>query len=137
MCCALALFNSRRFGPGHRSSARLAPSLSMEATLQYFRQAEKILEANDFEDEEAQQLFIQNVFSEAEGLEYRLSCSHDGSVILEKMVRHGTGFHLRVFFEKIRERLLDMCCHRYASHVVETWLRMAVSRMAAPEEQDA
>lgn len=109
----------------------------MEATLQYFRQAEKILEANEFEDEEAQQLFIQNVFGEAEGLEYRLSCSHDGSVILEKMVRHGTGFHLRVFFEKIRERLLDMCCHRYASHVVETWLRMAVSRMATPEEQDA
>lgn len=108
----------------------------METTLQYFKQAEKILEANEFEDEEAHQLFIQNVFGEAEGLEYRLSCSHDGSVILEKMVRHGTGFHLRVFFEKIRERLLDMCCHRYASHVVETWLRMAVGKVAAPEEQE-
>lgn len=98
----------------------------MEQTLQYFRKAERLIDENDFEDEEAFHLFINNVFIEVEGLEYRLSCSHDGSAILEKILRHATPFQLRVFFEKVRGRWTEMCQHRYASHVVETWCRQAV-----------
>lgn len=97
----------------------------MEQVLQYFKHAERILDANEFEDDEQHHLFIQNVFSEIDGLEYRLACSHDGSVILEKVLTGATLYQLRVFFEKVRDRFLDMCCHRYASHVVERWIRLA------------
>lgn len=98
----------------------------MEQTLKYFREAERLIEANEFEDEESFHLFINNVFVEVEGLEYRLACSHDGSTILEKVLRHARPFHLRVFFEKVRGKWLEMCRHRYASHVVESWCRQAV-----------
>jgi nucleolar protein 9 len=98
----------------------------MDKVLGYFKEAEKLLDANDFSTAEDYDLFLQNVFSEVEGLEYRLACSHDGSSIVEKILTHATDFQLRVFFEKVREKWLDMCVHRYASHVAETWLRQAV-----------
>lgn len=100
----------------------------MEVALQYFKQTEKVLDANEFADTEEYDLFMQNVFAEVEGLEYRLACSHDGSGILEKILKCASGFQLRVFFEKVRGRFFDMCCHRYASHVVETWVRQAAAK---------
>ncbi|PJF17611.1 hypothetical protein PSACC_02552 [Paramicrosporidium saccamoebae] len=106
----------------------------MEQVLNYFRQAEKVLDANQFPTDEDYELFMQNVFSEVEGMEYRLACSHDGSTILEKILKGATPFQLRVFFEKVRGKWSDMCCHRYASHVAEAWVRSAADKVAVDQE---
>lgn len=108
----------------------------MEQVLQYFKQADRLLEAKEFADEEEYNLFIQNVFAEVEGLEYRLACSHDGSMLLEKILKVASPFQLRVFLEKVRERLIDMCCHRYASHVVETWLKLAATASHSETDEE-
>lgn len=108
----------------------------MEQVLQYFKQADRLLDANEFADEEEYNLFIQNVFAEVEGLEYRLACSHDGSMLLEKILKVASPFQLRVFLEKVRGRLIDMCCHRYASHVVETWLKLAAAANSSETDEE-
>lgn len=112
----------------------------MEQLLPYFREAEKVLDKGEWgtgtgDSEEEKNLFIQNVLIEMDGLEYRLSFHHDGSKLVEKFLEHASEYQLRVFFEKLggTEKVEQMALHRYASHVIEKWIMLA---MATTEHSD-
>lgn len=95
----------------------------MEQVLGYFKQADKLLQANDFESQEDFDTFLQNVFSEVDGMETRMSCHHDGSQFLERIIGHASDFQVRVFYDKITGEMAKLATHRYASHVVESLLK--------------
>lgn len=97
--------------------------------MKYFKEVAGIIEKGDdsLVEGEDRDLFIQNVFSELDGLEYRLGCSHDGSKVLEILLSSANAFQLRVFYEKIREKIDSMIIHRYASHVIETWIKFSAN----------
>ena len=63
---------------------------------------------------------MQNVFTELDGYEYRLACSHDGSTLMEVFLLSATSFQLAVFFDRLTGKYETMAGHRYASHVLET-----------------
>lgn len=63
---------------------------------------------------------MQNVFTELDGYEYRLACSHDGSSLMEIFLHSATSFQLAVFFDRLTGKYEAMAGHRYASHVLET-----------------
>lgn len=108
----------------------------MDQILQYLKNSEKVLKANQFSDDEGNllvhacifylfsylehQLFMQNVFTELDGYEYRLACSHDGSSLMEVFLLNATSFQLAVFFDRLTGKYETMAGHRYASHVLET-----------------
>lgn len=93
----------------------------MEQVLQYVKQAHTVLKQQQLpEGEEERGLFLQNVFSELDGYEYRLACSHDGSALLEDFLREASKFQLSVFFDRLAGKYASMSSHRYASHVLET-----------------
>lgn len=77
------------------------------------------------------QLFLQNVFTELDGMEYRLACSHDGSALLETFLRVATPFHLAVFFDRLAGKYEGLAGHRYGSHVLETVLEASGRALAA------
>lgn len=106
----------------------------MEQLLPYFREAEKVLDRDEWDNnnnnnEDSKSLFIQNVLIEMDGLEYRLSFHHDGSKLVEKFLQHANEYQLRVFFEKLGgpQKVEAMAQHRYASHVIEKWIILALS----------
>lgn len=74
---------------------------------------------------------MQNVFTELDGYEYRLACSHDGSSLMEVFLRSATSFQLAVFFDRLTGKYEAMAGHRYASHVLETIFEAAGKSLAA------
>lgn len=74
---------------------------------------------------------MQNVFTELDGYEYRLSCSHDGSSLMEVFLRSATSFQLAVFFDRLTGKYEAMAGHRYASHVLETIFEAAGKALAS------
>jgi nucleolar protein 9 len=119
----------------------------MDQILQYLKNSEKVLKANQFSDDEGifinrififneflfqeYQLFMQNVFTELDGYEYRLACSHDGSSLLEIFLLSATSFQLAVFFDRLTGKYESMAGHRYASHVLETIFEAAGKSLIA------
>lgn len=97
----------------------------MDQAIAYFREAEKLLKANEFESAEDYTTFLQNVFTEVDGMERRLAQHHDGSMMLEKFLNVATAFQTRVFFERITGDMAKLSMHRYASHVMEALLKRA------------
>lgn len=77
------------------------------------------------------QMFMQNVFTELDGYEYRLACSHDGSSLMEVFLLSATSFQLAVFFDRLTGKYETMAGHRYASHVLETVFEAAGKSLAS------
>ena len=78
---------------------------------------------------------MQNVFSELDGMEYRLVCSHDGSSLVEKFLSSASRFQLRVFFDRLAGKYESMAGHRYASHVLETIFTLAAKFLKESHEE--
>lgn len=74
---------------------------------------------------------MQNVFTELDGYEYRLACSHDGSSLMEIFLLSATSFQLAVFFDRLTGKYETMAGHRYASHVLETIFEAAGKSLAS------
>ena len=74
---------------------------------------------------------MQNVFTELDGYEYRLACSHDGSSLMEVFLLSATSFQLAVFFDRLTGKYEAMAGHRYASHVLETIFEAAGKSLIA------
>lgn len=74
---------------------------------------------------------MQNVFTELDGYEYRLACSHDGSSLMEVFLLSATSFQLAVFFDRLTGKYESMAGHRYASHVLETIFEAAGKSLMA------
>lgn len=69
---------------------------------QYFKQAYDTLKANSFENDEERQLFIENVYKEAEGKELKLACSQSCSRMLEGLILASSAEQLKNLYVKFR-----------------------------------
>lgn len=67
---------------------------------EYFRRADDMLEANAFGDQEERDLFLMNVFREADGKEIKLAQSQSCSRLMERLIQLSTPAQLKVLFNK-------------------------------------
>lgn len=112
------VFNDQHFQAAHFGEVD-------EELLGYFKNVEQTLDDPHFETGEDQRLFVENVYSEVDGNEFRLSTNYSCSLILEKLLKISDAFQLRVFLDKISGKTVELFAHRFASHVCQTLLTLA------------
>eukprot|EP01134_Creolimax_fragrantissima_P003110 CFRG3110T1 len=94
------------------------------ATLDYYRQVDTTLDADEFQDAEDKQLFVSNVLSVTDGSELNLCRDKEVSCILEKLLKNCTHFQVRVFFDRLAGRFKEIASDKFASHVLQTLLNL-------------
>eukprot|EP00123_Amoebidium_parasiticum_P019017 comp24333_c1_seq1/m.46036 comp24333_c1_seq1/g.46036 ORF comp24333_c1_seq1/g.46036 comp24333_c1_seq1/m.46036 type:complete len:737 (-) comp24333_c1_seq1:628-2838(-) len=107
-------------------------------TLEYFRHVNGLLDADNFEDDEEREIFMDNVFAQAEGVELKLAQDQDCSAILERLLRSSNHTQVLCFFQRLSGRYGAMAPDRFASHVLQTILSLlpAILAAQATSEQD-
>ena len=69
---------------------------------EYFRNADQMLEVNQFRDAEERALFIGNVHKEADGKELKLACQQSGSRLLERLILLSNPDQLKALLRKFQ-----------------------------------
>ncbi|KAJ5760977.1 Nucleolar protein 9 [Penicillium odoratum] len=87
---------------------------------EYFSRANEMLEANQFEDAEQKNLFVESVYREANGKELKIACSQGCSRLMEKLISMSDVRQIRRIFSKFIGHFLHLVQHRFASHCCET-----------------
>ena len=67
---------------------------------EYFRKADEMLELNSFADPEERDLFLANVYREAEGKELKLANSQSCSRLMERLIQLSSPHQLKKLFQK-------------------------------------
>ncbi|KAI9485853.1 MAG: armadillo-type protein [Benjaminiella poitrasii] len=106
-----------------------------EELLGYFKNVEQTLDDPQFETGEDQRLFVENVYSEVDGNEFRLATNYSCSLILEKLLKISDSFQLRVFMDKLTGKTVELFVHRFASHVCQTLLTLAADIVEREQEE--
>ncbi|EPE35329.1 ARM repeat-containing protein [Glarea lozoyensis ATCC 20868] len=86
---------------------------------EYFRRADELLELNDFPTTEERDLFLENVFREAEGKELKIACSQSCSRLMERLILLSSTKQKKKLFGVFAGNFSHLCQHRFASHCVE------------------
>jgi len=71
-----------------------------EEEQEYFRKADDMLETNQFGDNEERDLFLANVYREAEGKELKLANSQSCSRLMERLIQLSSPQQLKKLFQK-------------------------------------
>jgi hypothetical protein len=71
-----------------------------EEEQEYFKHADEMLEMNSFEDSEQRQLFLANVWREAEGKELKIANSQSCSRLMERLIQLSTPSQLKGLFQR-------------------------------------
>jgi len=71
-----------------------------EEEQEYFKKADDLLEADAFGDADEKNLFLANVFIEADGKELKLACSQSCSRLMEKLIQLSSPAQLSKLFQK-------------------------------------
>ncbi|QDS71435.1 hypothetical protein FKW77_003535 [Venturia effusa] len=87
---------------------------------EYFKRADDMLEANQFQDEEDRSNFLASVYKEAEGKELKMACSQGCSRLMERLIQTSTTARLKTLFQKFSSNFLHLVQHRFASHCCES-----------------
>lgn len=93
---------------------------------EYFRNADEVLESNQFNDAEERGLFISNVYREADGKELKIANSQGCSRLLEKLVLLSTPGQLKRLWRVFSGHFLNLVQHRFASHCCEVLFERSV-----------
>lgn len=91
-----------------------------EQESEYFSRANEMLELNQFQDAEERSLFVDSVYTEANGKELKIACSQGCSRLMEKLISMSNAQQLRRIFSKFVGHFLHLVQHRFASHCCET-----------------
>jgi len=67
---------------------------------EYFKRADDMLEMNDFADAEERNLFLSNVYREADGKELKIVQSQSCSRLTERLIKMSTPAQLKALFQK-------------------------------------
>ena len=67
---------------------------------EYFKQADTMLELNQFPTSEERELFLANVYMEAKGKELKIANSQSCSRLMERLVLSSTSSQLKSLFQK-------------------------------------
>ncbi|EPS43445.1 hypothetical protein H072_2578 [Dactylellina haptotyla CBS 200.50] len=109
-----------------------------EQEQEYFRKADDMLEANQFNSEEGQDLehsstglereaFTQNVLKETENKELKMACSQGCSRLLEKLLIIADPHRVKIIFQRFHGHFPQLMSHRFASHCCEALFTAAAS----------
>lgn len=71
-----------------------------EEEQEYFKHADSMLELNQFKDEEERELFLANVYKEANGKELKIANSQSCSRLMERLILMSTPDQLKALFHK-------------------------------------
>jgi len=71
-----------------------------EEEQEYFRKADDMLETNQFGDNQERELFLANVYREAEGKELKLANSQSCSRLMERLIQLSSPQQLKKLFQK-------------------------------------
>jgi hypothetical protein len=71
-----------------------------EEEQEYFKHADEMLEMNSFDDAEQRQLFLANVWREAEGKELKIANSQSCSRLMERLIQLSTPAQLKGLFRR-------------------------------------
>ncbi|KAI9680146.1 MAG: Nucleolar protein 9 [Trizodia sp. TS-e1964] len=91
-----------------------------EEEQEYFRRADELLELNQFNDHEERNLFLANVYREANEKELKIACSQSCSRLMERLIQLSSPSQLKNLFKKFSGNFLNLVKHRFASHCCET-----------------
>ncbi|CAM1504252.1 Fc.00g018430.m01.CDS01 [Cosmosporella sp. VM-42] len=93
---------------------------------EYFRRADELLELNQFPSTEDRDVFLENVYKEAEGKELKLASSQSCSRLMERLIQLSNTAQKKRLFEAFGGHFLSLVQHRFASHCCEAlFLRSA------------
>ncbi|KAM5351767.1 hypothetical protein ACJ41O_004490 [Fusarium nematophilum] len=93
---------------------------------EYFRRADELLELNQFPSTEDRDVFLENVYKEAEGKELKLASSQSCSRLMERLIQLSNTAQKKHLFEAFGGHFLSLVQHRFASHCCEAlFLRSA------------
>eukprot|EP00127_Corallochytrium_limacisporum_P004834 Clim_evm17s183 gene=Clim_evmTU17s183 len=105
----------------------------VEEDIEYFKRIERLLdgtsEENVLDDKEDRTIMVENVLEQINGREVDYSCQPDCCRVIEKVLQLCSGFHLRVFLDRIMDHLLQMATDRFGSHVLQTLLHLSTTFM--------
>ncbi|KAJ1956120.1 Nucleolar protein 9, partial [Dipsacomyces acuminosporus] len=96
---------------------------------QYLASCEDMLDDPTFDTPEDKEIFINNVFAEAKGLELQLATDHQCSRILEKLLQISSDYHIKKFFSIASKDTIHLAVHWFASHVIQTVLQLSASAL--------
>ncbi|KZF22328.1 ARM repeat-containing protein [Xylona heveae TC161] len=91
-----------------------------EEEQEYFKRADELLDLNQFNDAEERNLFLANVYREAEGKELKIASSQSCSRLMERLILLSNPAQLKALFGKFSGNFLHLVQHRFASHCCET-----------------
>jgi nucleolar protein 9 len=86
----------------------------------YFRSVDEQLDIDDFPSQEERDMYLANVFVEAEGKELKLACSQSCSRLMERLILMSNTRQKKKLFEQFASHFLALIQHRFASHCCET-----------------
>lgn len=93
---------------------------------EYFRRADEMLELNQFPTPEERDMFLDNVYREAQGKELKLASSQSCSRLMERLIQLSNTAQKKRLFEAFAGHFLSLVQHRFASHCCEAlFLRSA------------
>lgn len=107
---------------------------------EYFRSVDEMLDIDDFPSQEERDMYLANVFVEAQGKELKLACSQSCSRLMERLILMSNTRQKKKLFEQFASHFLALIQHRFASHCCETlFLQSApiVTRELSGERDDA
>lgn len=90
--------------------------------IDYFKQAESMLNVNAFENEEERTGFVRSVLEEARGKELKLATNQICSKLMERLVLYASKQQLNQIFRQFFGHFAALSYHKYSSHVLETLL---------------
>ncbi|QPC73901.1 hypothetical protein HYE68_004653 [Fusarium pseudograminearum] len=97
-----------------------------EEEQEYFRRADELLELNQFPSAEDRDIFLENVYKEAQGKELKLASSQSCSRLMERIIQLSNTAQKKHLFEAFGGHFLSLVQHRFASHCCEAlFLRSA------------
>lgn len=106
--------------PGQGPTERPFYGMLEDEEQEYFRRADELLELNDFPSPEERDMFLANVYREAEGKELKIANSQSCSRLMERLILLSTPDQKKKLFEKFSSNFLHLVQHRFASHCCET-----------------
>jgi nucleolar protein 9 len=86
---------------------------------EYFRRADELLELNDFPSSEEREIFLQNVYKEAQGKELKLASSQSCSRLMERLVLLSSTRQKKHLFQAFGGHFISLVTHRFAGHCCE------------------
>ena len=87
-------------GESHQAVDRPFFGMLDEEEQDYFRKADEMLELNSFADPEERNLFLANVYREADGKELKLANSQSCSRLMERLIQLSSPQQLKKLFQK-------------------------------------